>query len=253
MIDLAPATLTMATYAAGFRRFDGEIRFAQQQAEKAFGPWLNVTSAQTNLPDNMDPNAARIIFQAGGKQVAISQTGIQLSLTFDESKAMPLKERLDTVQKNIGEFHSCALMFKPEDEYQLSSLILQINRRAQAVDSYQDLSQLLIKQMGTTIVKDNVASVGFQLGYRHGELFANVNAAVYEKRTLDFKIAPGQAIVAHVDQSKVLERGIGMTIDVNSRPRFMGDPDAHIVNPTALFIEAVAFTSKQEEIIFGQG
>lgn len=253
MIELAPATLTMATYAAGFRKFDGEIRFAQQQAERAFGPWLKATSAQTNLPDNMDPNAPRIIFQGGHKHVAISQTGIQLSLTFDESKTMSLKEQLDIVQKNLGEFHSYALKFKPEDEYQLSSLILQINRRASTLDSYQELSQLLIKQMGPTVVKDNVASVGFQLGYRHGELFANVNAGAYEKRKFDFKVGPGQTMVAQADQSQVLERGISMTIDINSRPRFMDDPSANCVNPAALLDEAFGFASEQAEIIFGQG
>lgn len=212
MIDFAKAFISQAVFLTAFTP-DPKIRYKQEQAEEAFGSFISAQSQSTNLPDEFDPVQPRFIFQAATKQIFISQITSQLSMSFDNAHK-PLNEQLGIVLNNSREFHKRAVKFKSKENLRESALVLSLNVPSNA--SREDLSGLLFDQFIKLPKFSNIASTSIKVGYQlPNDLFLNIEADVYEKRG---GAVPGGQIL-DLMTLPIVEQGITIKLDVNSRPR----------------------------------
>jgi hypothetical protein len=72
MMEIANKYISEAVFIVSYQ-LDKNIRFMQPKAEEVFRSLIPIQSSQTNLPDDFDPQAPRILFQSKHKILAISQ------------------------------------------------------------------------------------------------------------------------------------------------------------------------------------
>ncbi|WP_042955551.1 hypothetical protein [Pseudomonas sp. G5(2012)] len=214
MIDLQKAYISQAIYVAS-NELDKRIRYKQEQAEEAFGSFISAQSQQTNLPDDFDPSQARIIFQSGPKQMVISQLASQLSLGF-ESSEKGVDSQLETVLKNVKEAQRKIEQFKGKEKLRENALIITLSFPSTA--NRAALSDFLFSRFLKMPRLGEVASSSVKAGYLLNDgHFINIEADVYEKRGGPIQVAAGAQI--DLMSLPIIEIGISVKIDINSRPR----------------------------------
>lgn len=251
MINLDQPKIADLTYALNFKELDQRMRFAQGEAESSFGGLISGQSHQTNVPDTFDPNAPRIVFASSTKSIVISQLACQFQMNFN-SFDKKIEDQWSIVEKNIKDFHSRALEFRNQDFYGQSSIIFQVNLRSESAAS--DLHRWIFERFLKVPCEADLASVGLQIGYLQDGLYQNISAGVYEKREAKFDRVPfPMPIRVNLDELPVSERGLVLGFDLNSRPRFQGNPAAVVLGPDDLITPAKAFSARQLKMIFTEG
>ncbi len=250
MVQFANPKIATVQYGINFRQPDQQVRFAQGEAERAFSAFVSSPSTQTNMPDLSDPNVPRILFAGNGqKQIAISQLAVQLTLSFDNS--LDIEEQWRIIKKNVTEFHSKALAFKAKEFYSISSLIVQVN--SESNDSAREMNDFLYSHFMKFAAEDELAGFSVTMGFKREGLYLNLNANVYEKRQFKLEQSTiGQVMaVLNTQDMKVIERGLSLSIDVNTRPRFAESENAVVSEPAELFTAAHDFLTDQSSKVFG--
>lgn len=237
MIDIDGVYVSHAAYLMTFKKLDEQVRFKQAQAEKAFGGFFHGQSIQTNVPDDFDPNAARILFNSAPKSLAISKASCQLNFGFEPS--LDLSKQIEVVRKNIADFHSRAFAFKEQSEFGLNALVIGLQFRSTA--GKDALHGYLYNQLIKVSPVGKLASLAVNFGFEVEQKFINVEASVYELRRADFKGQPGTQIVVNILDVPVVEEGISFKIDVNNRPKVQANPTAAPEDPRVLFDLAIKF------------
>lgn len=213
MIELHKAYISQAIYVAS-NVLDKRIRYKQESAEDAFGSFISAQSQQTNLPDDFDPTQPRLLFQAGQKQIFISQIATQLSLGF-ESAAKPLSAQIGIVHKNSREFHKKILQFRPKESLSDSALIVVLSFPSEA--SRDDLSRFIFEKFLKMPPYADIASSSVKVGYRlPSGIFLNIEADVYERRG---GIIENMGSTIDLNTLPIVEMGISVKLDVNTRPK----------------------------------
>jgi hypothetical protein len=210
------------TYVVHFRQPQEKIRFSQGGAEVAFRSFGADQSQQTNLPDNADPSLARLVFVDDRRSIAISQVAIQYAHTFEPHGNVELGEHFVEIRREIADFHRQVLEYKPSDEYSHVAAVLQVNYPS--TESTRFLHQYVYERFVTFKPIGDIASFQMTLGFKVNDLFVNLGASVYETRQIDprdskqGRVTP-ISIMLNMEESKVIARGVQLTIDVNDRPR----------------------------------
>lgn len=219
MVDLKNKYIDSATYVVTFQRNE-EVRLKQADAEKAFGSMFpDVQSIQTNIPDDYDPDAPRLIMQVAKKTLTISQVAAQLTLSF-KSSSKPLPEQLDIIEKNINSFCSAVREFIKEEFIEHQGFIISLNYKTK--QTQQEMSDYLFKRFFRVEPYGEVASTNFRIGFKTSDLlFINFEAAAYEIR--EAKIKQGANKMLRVKDIPITEEGYNLKVDVNNRPMFMAD------------------------------
>lgn len=213
---MTPTTTPYAAtfnYVVGFKTPNQKIRFEQAKAEEAFGDMVSKQSQQTNVPDNIDPNQARIFFPGDKKSITISQVACQLQLNF-EGSGISLAEQIKIARKNVTEFWSRAQKFQNADLYAMHGVVVEVNipfsEPTARVNAH--LHEIFIK----TKPLGPIASVQITLGYKVKELFLNFTAATYESREFKMeKMQHNQFI--DIESLELRESGITIKVDINNR------------------------------------
>lgn len=212
MIDYTNAYISKAVYLAAFKP-DTKIRYKQEQIENAFSSFISAQSQSTNLPDDYDAAQPRFVFQTTTKQLLISQIACQLSMGFENAQTS-LEQQLSIVQNNSLEFHKRVTTFKDKESLKENAFILSISIPSEA--SREDLGDLLFKKFIKLPKFSKIASTSLTVGYQlPSNLFLNIEADIYEKRS--GIVQGGQAV--DVMSLPVIEQGITLKLDVNSRPQ----------------------------------
>lgn len=220
---------------------DKDIRYAQKAAEDHFGPMFSTQSQQTNVPDDFDPNAPRLIFQAGqagSKQLMLSQAAAQYMLGFESSSEKSLDEQLGIISRNVKDFGSRTARFKSPKEIKEYALILNINYPSKEL-TRDMMSSYLHQRFFSFSPLGNVAATSLKVGYLVPEqLYLNITSDIYELRKGQFKAEAGSQ---HVDLTTLplAEQGFLVQIDLNTKPKTncdIGDLDV-IIDVSANFIE----------------
>jgi hypothetical protein len=248
MIDLAKPIIRQATYLLNFKSIAQKIRFEQAQSEDAFSGLIGAPSQQTNVPDEADPNLARIIFQGGKKQIAISQTGCQFTLSFNDSE-FALQEQLRIIKKNITEFYSKSLQFHTEDFYGMTAIILDISFSSKTPSL--ELQEYLYNKFIQPSRIGDIASIQISLGYKLGDHFLNLSANVYELRKFEVTDKSNHGVRINVEDIPIYDFGLNFKIDINNRPKLMSNPSETAENPVQLFSIVDSFLEEQFENITG--
>lgn len=228
------------------------MRLMQREAEKAFRGLVNTQSIQSNVPDTLDPNVARIIFNSNNKQINITQNACQLILKFQEPEKLSLEEQWDVIKKNVKDFHNKAMVFKQSGEYGVSSLVFPIAVKSNA--SSAELNKLLYNKLVKQHRSGDIASVSVAIGYKHDLWYLNVNISAYEKRQFNIKSIQGQLIHINLDLDKlpVTGRGINLAFDVNNRPKFQQNETSSIDTPEETLRLAQDFSAEQLTDFFAE-
>lgn len=218
MVDKTKKYISDAICVMSFNQ-DKEIRLKQASAEKTFEAFLSTQSIQTNVPDDFDPTAPRLIFQAKNKQLVISQVATQLSLSF-EPKTKSLIEQLDIIAKNAERFYSGVVEFKGEGELKESGIIVSLNYPSD--ESQQIMNEYIYNHFFKIRSLGEVASANFKVGFKDSELFyINFEAMVYELHKKEFKPTVSRQVIKIAD-IPIVERGYMVKIDLNNRPMLTG-------------------------------
>lgn len=247
--------LAQVIYVARFRERDATVRFMQADAERAFSPLLNCQSTQTNVPDNFDPNSPRIVFQTGHKTLVISQVACQLSLNFEKG-AMSFDRQLDVARKNIIDFNSRLTTFKTRETFIESAFVININVPSDLTQ--QEMHNHLAKRFLKSDPLGELASFSLKVGYKTPEdLFLNLETDVYEMRRAEILTpdSSGAPTFMLIDDFPIVEKGFGVKLDVNDKPRMLQNKTYVTAGPEELVTRAFAFVNDQldEEMGFEHG
>lgn len=246
-IQLTHPQLAAANFVVNFRERDPSVRLRQADAEQAFKSVINAQSQQTNVPDDFDPVSPRLVFSSGNKSIFVSQTACQLSLNFPEVSSGSLEERWAIVTRNVHNFNRAVTAFKPAELLDFSSLIATVNLVA-TEHATEELAAYVAEKYVQASFAEGVASAQIALGYRQGDFYLNVNASAYERRDLMLQ-AGAPSMIVKIDRLPIVERGVALQLDVNTRPRFMGRDDAVYEEPAELLQTFRAWTDKQIRLV----
>lgn len=193
------------------------MRFRVAEAEKCFREMFNSQAEQTNLPDEVDPNAPRILFQDNHKSLFLTQVACQLNLAFNRDLEKPIEEQFEIIAKNIAETHARLVRFKSLVELAESAIVLTIN--APANSTKQEMHDYVYNRFFKTTPLGDIASVGFKIGYKTDDgLFMNVETNVYELRIANFAGPISGHATINVNEVPVSEEGFVVKLDVNNKP-----------------------------------
>lgn len=248
MTELNQPFLSQVTYLLNFRSIAQKIRFEQAQAEDAFAKFIGVQSTQTNVPDDADPNLARIVFQTNKKSIAISQTACQLSMAFKNAE-LPVAKQIEIAKGKISEFYTNSLKFKEAEKFGMTAVIFEINFSAK--NANVDLQEYLYDQFIKTPKISDVASVQVNLGYKINNHFLNFGASVYEIRNFEVSGSVGQIVNIDINEMKTIDTGLAFKIDINNRPMLNSNKAERIEEPGNLLSTLDDFISGQFEKISG--
>jgi len=242
--------ITNCIYLLNFRSLAEKVRFDQQAAEEAFSGFVGGGSQQTNVPDEMDPNLPRIILAGKSRFVSVSQTACQfnISLGFDQST---FEAQFSSIEKNILDFHRCALEFKKVDSFGMSAIVLETNFSSELKIS--DIQSYLYSTFIRAPVVGDIASTQFSLGYKVDNHFMNIGASVFELRNVDFSLGarPVHPLMLDLDKVPVQQVGLTFKFDINDRPRFSFDPNASSEDPKDILLRLRRFLEGDFEKISG--
>ena len=205
-----------------YKAVDGKTRHRVADAENAFADMFSGQSQQTNVPDSTDPNIPRLTFQAGQKQLSISQKACQFSLNFENTEKS-IEEQLTIIKKNLLAFQNDLLKFKPKDELGECAIVLSVNVPC------KEGRELMLRHMYNRFFKIDqqaeygvLASYSFKVGYQTvGQCYLNYEADIYEVRKLDFPQPTTFGQLEQIDAKDIplIEEGIRFRVDVNNKPK----------------------------------
>ncbi|MGO4366419.1 hypothetical protein [Pseudomonas sp. PAB10] len=213
IVDVKKGYISQAIYLVRNAQ-DKRVRYQQEQAEEIFGACFSAQSQQTNLPDDFDPNAPRLIFQGGHKQLVLSQVSSQLTLGFDSANKK-ISEQLDIIVRNVLDVQTRVRRFRSQEALQENALVLTLSFPTAC--SKEDLSRFLFDKFLKIQPSAQVASTSIKVGYLlQGNMFLNIEFDVYEKR--QGEISAQQAFY-DVSAFKVVEVGVSIKVDINNKPQ----------------------------------
>ncbi|KVA11849.1 hypothetical protein WI41_07075 [Burkholderia latens] len=233
MIEVSKPYINQARYLLNFREPQKSVRLDQREAELAFGGMVAGQSQQLNVPDSADPNIARIVFASGKKNLTISQLAVQLTLSFDAT--LDVAKQMAIVEKNVRDFHHRVPQFKELSTFAANALILHIN--FPSTETSGRLNEFLYEKLIKQAPVGEIASVQTNLGFKFGEIFANIGASIYESRRFSATFEPGvNPLMQTFDLTSlpVIESGLQITLDINNRPRQLANPNVVAQEPDPL-------------------
>lgn len=214
MADLKKAYISQAIFISSTSHND-RVRYRQEDAESIFGSLFGTQSQQTNIPDELDPSAPRLIFQSAHKQFLISKNSAQLVLGF-QSADKPLKTQIDVIRDNILKVAKKVYEFGDVT----GELGLVVTFNLPRTEQRTELSKKIYDKFLRIPQYGSLASSSFKVGFEtEQQLYLNLEVDVYEMRK--GLINQAQLDIQTIDFSKleVQETGFSFKVDINNKPR----------------------------------
>lgn len=218
MLDLANKSISQVLFVIGYKR-DSAIRTKQFDIEKVLSPLIVGSSVNTNLPDDFNPQAPRVTLRQGRLSVHFSQLTAQLTIDIDNTNGKSLDVIRDSIAKKIKLFQNCVDEVIPHEQQRERGLVLTL---LYPVDSTQFPNEAVFTHIQSTFFKiaplGEPASVQFNVGYKTDDNFF-ITLAVAQ-----YQIATSEVLAIPADQwfdiktLPIIESGIELKIDINSRP-----------------------------------
>lgn len=238
----------LVVYVANFATIDKKIRFKQAEIEAVFAGFVDEQSQQTNVPDQADPNQARIVLGNETRSLHFSQLACQLQMDF-ASRKLSFEAQLEVISKNITEFsHRLEKILGP-DQLSNSGVVYDISFPSTA--PIAELHEYLFDRFVKTPKLGKIAAAQFNVGFEVDGLYLNFAGSVYESRKFEVKAgAPQVQAIVELMKLPVVEYGIQFKIDANDRPRHFGS-EGKFTPPIELLKTAQNFIHTQFEDISG--
>lgn len=216
MLNLINKSISQVLFVIGYMR-DSTIRIKQFDIEKALLPLLVGSSVNTNLPDDFNPQLPRVTLRQGKLSVHFSQLTAQLTIDIDNTNGKSLDVMRDSIAKKINLFQSCVDEIIPHERQRERGLVLTM---LCPVDSTQFSNVFTHIQSNFFKISPlgEPASAQFNVGYKTNDnFFLTLAVAQYQIAAGDIA-AISAAQYVDINTLPVVESGIELKIDVNSRP-----------------------------------
>lgn len=232
MVDLGKGYISQAIFYSAHAT-DNRMRYRQEEAESTFGQLFNVQSQQTNVPDDFDPAAPRLIFQAAHKQFLLSKNSSQLVLGFegsDKTIAAQIDIIVDNVRKllkKLSSFANCT-----------GEVGFILNFNFPSSESRLAMCEAVYEKFLKFPKKHDVASTSVKIGFQTPDLlFLNLEVDVYEMRK--GLLSANNLNVHNIDVStlELQETGYSFKVDINNKPKV--GSQLHIFEESEKVIEAM--------------
>jgi len=218
MLNSANKSIAQALFVIGYTR-DSTIRTKQFDIEKALAPLIGGPSVNTNLPDDFNPQAPRVTLIQGQVSVHFSQIAAQLTIDVDNTNDKSLEVIRDSIAKRINLFQSCVDKIMPHEQQRERGLVLTMKY---PVDSTQFPDEAVFDYIQSKFFQisplGKPASAQFNVGYKtEDNFFVTLSVAQYKMAAGEM---PAMPTVQWFDimTLPIIESGIELKIDVNSRP-----------------------------------
>jgi len=218
MLNLSNKLIDQVLFVIGYTR-DSTIRTKQFDIEKALLPLIDGQSINTNLPDDFNAQAARVSLSRGRLSVHFSQVTAQLKIDIDNTNGKSIEVIRDSIAKKINLFQTCVDKIIPHEQQRERGLVLSA---LYSIDSTKYSDEAIFEYIQSNFFKvsplGKPASAQFNIGYKTNDNFF-ITLSV-----MQYKIAGGEIPAISDRQSfdlmslPVIDSGIELKIDVNSRP-----------------------------------
>ena len=229
MLNLANKSISQVLFVISYTR-DSTIRTKQFDIEKALTPLIVGSSVNTNLSDDFNPQAPRVILEQGKLSVHFSQLTAQLTINVDNTNGKSFEVIRDSIAKRINLFQSCVNKIISHEQQRERGLVLTMRY---PIDSTQfpdeDVSNYLQSKFFKISPLGKPASAQFNVGYKTNDnLFITLSVAQYKIGEMPTMLV---AQLVDIMTLSIIESGIELKIDVNSRPLVdMADQPADVTN-----------------------
>jgi hypothetical protein len=218
MLNLKNKSIIQVLFIVNYVR-DLAIRTKQFDIEKVLVPLITTPSFNTNLPDDFNPQAPRVIFQQNHMSIHFSQLAAQFTIDIDHTNDMSLEIIQEKIAKEINWFQNCVNKIVPHKQQRERGLVLTMSY---PIDSALFSDEIIFDYIQSHFFKihpfGKPAGAQFNVGYRtEDNFFITLTVAQYQ-------IIAGKMPNLPVDQwidmttLPIKESGIELKIDVNSRP-----------------------------------
>ncbi|SJM91152.1 hypothetical protein CRENPOLYSF2_2080003 [Crenothrix polyspora] len=218
MLNLVNKSISQVLFVIGYMR-DSAIRTKQFDIEKALTPLIVGSSVNTNLPDDFNPQAPRVTLRQGRLSVHFSQLTAQLTIDIDNTNGKSLDVIRDSIAKKINLFQDCVDKIIPHEQQRERGLVLTM---LYPIDSTQFSDEDVFNHIQSNFFKisplGEPASAQLNVGYKTDDnFFITLSVAQYKMAAGE---VPTMSVAEWFDITKlpVIESGIELKIDVNSRP-----------------------------------
>ncbi len=218
MLNLTNKSISQVLFVIGYMR-DSTIRIKQFDIEKALLPLIGGSSVNTNLPDDFNPQVPRVTLRQGKLSVHFSQLTAQLTIDIDNTNGKSLDVIRDSIAKKINLFQSCVDEIIPHEQQRERGLVLTM---LYPVDSTHFSNEAVFAHIQSNFFNisplGEPASAQFNVGYKTNDnFFLTLAVAQYQIAAGDIAAISATQYV-DINTLPVIESGIELKIDVNSRP-----------------------------------
>lgn len=216
MLNLPNKSIAQVLFVIGYTR-DSTIRTKQFDIEKALASLIGDTSVNTNLPDDFNPQAPRVTLMQGQLSAFFSQIAAQLTIDIDNTNGKSVEVIRDSITKKINLFQSCVDKIISHEQQRERGLVLTMKY---PVDSTQFPDEAVFDYIQSKFFQisplGKPASAQFNVGYKTNDnFFVTLSVAQYTQYNIATMSA---AQLFDITTLPVIESGIELKIDVNSRP-----------------------------------
>ena len=218
LVEFRNRYIRNATYVVRFET-DLEMRSKQANFERAFGALFSQKeSINANTPNAAHRDRPRFIYSMNDKQLVISQSHIQFSLTFDRYGIEEAK-RIEIIKKNFEGIEKALTQFLEGRQIFETGLVVALHYPSDLTDA--EMAASIYERFVKFPERGEVVSTDVKVGYKvDGNHFLSLGAAVYQQGEGVVEVGPGDAVpVFNTSDLKVSERGIVLTFDLNDKPR----------------------------------
>lgn len=213
-------SIGQAVFVVGFER-DATIRTRQFEIEKAFASLIHGPSVNTNMPDDHPPQAPRVMLGQHQVTAIFSQVMAQLTISVDNSNDKSLETITASITKKINLFQDCLDTIVPRGQQRERGLVLTV---IYPLDSTKFPDEVVFRYIQDNFLKVEPrgmpASAQFTAGYRTDDnYFFTLTLAQYKK--FKSEITPHDISTTQfidIMSLPVVESGLELKVDVNSRP-----------------------------------
>jgi len=218
MLKLENKSIAQAIFVAGYKR-DLEIMTKQFEIEKAFKSIIPAVSVNTNIDDNANPQAARVILSNGLISAHFTQVSAQLNLDINDKDWPGLDDIKKYIIHNVTIFQECLCSVVPLASQLERGLVVAVKYPVD-IEKYSDVDIFgYIQDKFISLPSFGLpASASLNVGYKTDDnYYISLGISQYKMASSEIPIG-SSGLILDFSSLPISETGIELKVDINSRP-----------------------------------
>ena len=211
-------SIGQAVFVVGYDR-DSTVRIKQFEIEKALASLIGGPSVNTNIPDDFNPQMPRVTLGQNSITAHFSQIAAQLTINIDNTNGKPIEAIKDSITKKVKLFQSCLDKIIPHGQQRERGLVLTVRYPVNSTKYSDDAFFEYIQSRFLRVEPRGVpASAEFNVGYKTDDnYFFTLSIGQYKMVSGEIPVMLSSQWL-DITKLPVIESGIEIKVDVNSRP-----------------------------------